>query len=141
MELGRATSLRTVTTTKQTVTGRAWAPDGRSLLYSSWNGTALWRVDTSGNQAPRREDPAGRNAARPVVSSRGHRLAYASYHHVDQIIAMDATGKTRPPDGTPRASWEVPGHGDGIAVSPLGWPVLYTEGTTESDLMLIENFR
>jgi hypothetical protein len=51
------------------------------------------------------------------------------------LFRMDPGTRQRLPIGRLRSD------GDGIAVSPRGWPILYTEEDTSGDLMLIENFR
>ena len=59
--------------------GIAWMPDSREILYSSNRGGAgwgLWRVPVAGG-TPQRAQVGADHAQMPVVSLRGHRLAYS----------------------------------------------------------------
>jgi len=68
---------RRLTETNSIVTGIAWTPDGRSLIYGSEAGyiAFLWRVSVGGTP-PERVDAAGELATNPSMSSRGNLLAY-----------------------------------------------------------------
>ena len=64
-----------------TIYGIAWAPDGRSVVYSATgpggSATYLWRVPSSGAGRAERLDLAGPGALYPSFSRSGRRLAYS----------------------------------------------------------------
>ena len=81
IDLGRdlqVTQKRRITDEGIYVRGVAWAPDGRSLIYSAGpvrsQGTFLWRVTTDPPGLPERIDLAGSRAAHPAIA--GGFLAY-----------------------------------------------------------------
>jgi Tol biopolymer transport system component/predicted Ser/Thr protein kinase len=53
----------------------AWNADGKTLIFSA--SSNLWRVDTSGTDAPQRLAGVGGNAAHPAISPHGNRLAFS----------------------------------------------------------------
>ncbi len=72
---------RRVTFDNRLLTGLAWTPDSKELIFSSNRGGAvwgLWRVSIDGGSTPERLAVGSENAYMPTVSLRGSRLAYAS---------------------------------------------------------------
>jgi len=62
------------------ITSIAWARDGRSVIYSSWETNLvnyLWRVPGDGKGAPERLEVAGLGAVWPATVSSRDRLAFA----------------------------------------------------------------
>jgi Tol biopolymer transport system component/DNA-binding winged helix-turn-helix (wHTH) protein len=71
---------RRVTFDNRLLSGFAWTPDGREIIFSSNRGGAvwgLWRVAIDGG-TPERLSVGSESAFMPTVSLRGNRLAYAS---------------------------------------------------------------
>ena len=74
-------SPRRVTFDNRLLSGIAWMPDSKELIFSSNRGGAswgLWRVPADGGGAPERLSIGSERAYMPSVSLRGNRLAYAS---------------------------------------------------------------
>jgi Tol biopolymer transport system component len=81
------------------VTGLAWAPNGNSLVYTSYGGPnreGLWRVRTRAGQVPERVELAGRFVRTPSVSSVRRRLVFSTNRDTGQIWALERDGRTRP---------------------------------------------
>jgi len=76
-------ALRRLTRQGVVIEGLAWAPDGRSLVYSGSQGFGsdfyLWRVPVSGGVEPERLELAGPGACYPAVSRTGNKLAYSRF--------------------------------------------------------------
>ena len=81
----------------------AWLPRGRELIFSAFEGasnSSLWRVSASGGTAERLA-VGGDNAANPVVSPRGNRLAYEQGRqdaNIWKIAVPQSTQPTPPPE-------------------------------------------
>ncbi len=73
--------LRRLTREGVVIEGLAWAPDGRSLVYSASRGSDfyLWRVPISGRVEPGRLELAGAGVRYPAVSRTGNMLAYSRF--------------------------------------------------------------
>lgn len=72
---------RRVTFDNRLMSGIAWTPDSKELIFSSNRGGAswgLWRVAVDGAAMPERLSVGSERAYMPTVSLRGNRLAYAS---------------------------------------------------------------
>jgi serine/threonine protein kinase len=69
-----------ITDERDYVRGIAWAPDGKSLIYSAavaeQSSTFLWRVSVDPPGIPQRIDMAGPRAAHPAISGNASLLAY-----------------------------------------------------------------
>jgi Tol biopolymer transport system component/DNA-binding winged helix-turn-helix (wHTH) protein len=63
----------------------AWTRDGRSIVYSSWDGEAyLWSVRADGSHAPERLEAAGLGAIMPTVAASTNQIVFArSLYDVD----------------------------------------------------------
>jgi TolB protein len=88
LDLGRglqSRQLRRITDQGIYVRGIAWAPDGRSLVYSAGRNrsqdTYLWRVATDPPGLPERIDLAGSRARHPAVSASSNLLAYTGLNN------------------------------------------------------------
>lgn len=71
---------RRVTFDSRLLSGLAWTPDSKELIFSSNRGGAswgLWRVPAPGG-TPERVSVGSDHAYSPVISLKGHRLAYAA---------------------------------------------------------------
>lgn len=71
---------RHVTFDNRLLSGVAWTPDSKDLIFSSNRGGAswgLWRIPARGG-TPERVPVGSEHAYSPAVSLKGHRLAYAS---------------------------------------------------------------
>ena len=56
----------------------AWTRDGRSIVYSSWDGEAyLWSVRADGSHAPERLEAAGLGAIMPTVAASTNQIVFA----------------------------------------------------------------
>jgi Tol biopolymer transport system component len=74
-------SARQITKQGATIEGIAWAPDGRSLVYSAYTDITsfcpMWRVTVSGNEQPELLSWAGDYVFSPSASKDGNRLAFS----------------------------------------------------------------
>jgi Tol biopolymer transport system component/DNA-binding winged helix-turn-helix (wHTH) protein len=71
---------RRVTFDNRLLSGLAWTPDSREVIFSSNRGGAiwgLWRVPVSGGN-PERLEVGSEHAYMPSISRKGNRLSYAS---------------------------------------------------------------
>jgi Tol biopolymer transport system component/DNA-binding winged helix-turn-helix (wHTH) protein len=79
---------RRVTFDNRLLSGLAWTPDSKELIFSSNRGGAtwgLWRVAVEGGSTPERLFIGSERAYMPTVSLRGNRLAYASGSWTESI--------------------------------------------------------
>jgi Tol biopolymer transport system component/DNA-binding winged helix-turn-helix (wHTH) protein len=70
-----------VTSDNRLLSGIAWTPDSKEIIFSSNRGGAswgLWRVAVGGSSVPERLSVGSEHAYMPTVSLKGNRLAYAS---------------------------------------------------------------
>jgi Tol biopolymer transport system component len=76
------------------VFGPAWLSNGAEILFASGlrGERGLWRISTAGAGPPQRLPFAPSFASEPVVSSRGHRLAYTDYREDSNIWKVDLAG-------------------------------------------------
>ena len=78
----------------------AWTANGRELVFSTAGGapessSSLWRVSASGG-TPQPVFVGGDNAANPVISSRGNRLAYEQRSQNINIWQIGLPGANQP---------------------------------------------
>ncbi|MGA9354760.1 MAG: winged helix-turn-helix domain-containing protein [Terriglobales bacterium] len=79
---------RRVTFDSRLLSGLAWTPDSKEIIFSSNRGGAtwgLWRVAVDGGATPERLFIGSERAYMPTVSLRSNRLAYASGSWVESI--------------------------------------------------------
>jgi Tol biopolymer transport system component/DNA-binding winged helix-turn-helix (wHTH) protein len=127
--------------------GLAWAADGFSLIYGSFNGNAsyLWRIGVTGNNEAERLELPGVDAWGPAI--RGGRLAFSRTLGNSDVWRLQRGGKASPfltssladenpqysPDGR-RIAFSSGRGGDGIAV----W-VANADGTGLNQITRISN--
>ncbi len=88
---------RRITRVENGITGITWTADGASLVFASQNGD-LWQVALAGGKPEKLL--AGRDAAFPIISRDGRRLAYGqtvSNINIWQLPLEAATGGAGPP--------------------------------------------
>jgi Tol biopolymer transport system component len=80
------------------IAGLAWAPDGRSLVYSagtSVNDWFLWRIGIAGGEAKRLEI-ASEAAMYPTIALENNRLAFSRLSNDQDVWRVDAGRKPEP---------------------------------------------
>jgi Tol biopolymer transport system component len=94
-------SPRRLTSHGAIIEGLAWAPDGRSVVYSA--GFELWRAPVSGTTPPSwipqvggREAQGGDGVAYPALSKEGGRLSYSRLRFDSDIWKLEESGPPRP---------------------------------------------
>lgn len=85
---------RRLTFDNRNVASLAWTPDSRSIVFESdrRRNFALWRVSRSGG-TPERVPMVGENAADPVFSRTGWKLAYTQVFSDANIWRVDLSGR------------------------------------------------
>ena len=88
---------RRVTFDNRYLLSLTWAPDSRSVLFSSnrRGNYALWTVPVSGG-TPVRVPMVSENATDPAFSRDGHKMAYAQFFEDTNIWRFDLSGRTAP---------------------------------------------
>jgi Tol biopolymer transport system component len=88
---------RRLTFDNRSVDSLAWTPDGRSIVFASdrRRNSALWRIPRSGG-TPERVPMVAENAADPVFSRTGWRMAYAQFFSDANIWRVDVSGREAP---------------------------------------------
>jgi Tol biopolymer transport system component len=108
---------------RRAITGLAWTPDGKSLVFASWrHGSArLWQVDAAGDTAPRRILSDGGSVADIAISPSGDWMAYAAISENWNIWRVPLTqsphGSTA---GPPERFLSSSGRNHGPSFSPDG---------------------
>ena len=83
------------------INGIAWAADGKSVIYGSFQGGVnLWRVSTASGSKPQRLELASRATGFPAVSRAGNKLAYPAGGRDVNIWKITPGG---PPFGPPES--------------------------------------
>jgi Tol biopolymer transport system component len=89
--------VRRVTFDNRYLLSLTWAPDGRSILFSSQRrgNYALWTAPISGG-TPARVPMVSENATDPAFSRDGHKMAYAQFFEDTNIWRFDLEGREQP---------------------------------------------
>src|SRR5262245_3555342 len=90
---------RAVTYQTAAISGLAWTPDGRSLVYSAGvapNDSSLWRLDVAGGGEPKRLEIASLGAFRPAVALRGNRLAFDRVVSDEDVFRLEVGNTPQP---------------------------------------------
>lgn len=84
---------RRLTNGNEPIRGHAWAPDGKSIVYSV--GRCLWRIPANGGEPVQITDGTV-TANRPTVARGAARLVFSSQNHISRIWRRraDGTGAT-----------------------------------------------
>lgn len=125
---------RQLTFDKADISGLAWTPDGRNIVFSSKRSglATLWKIPASGG-ASEPVAGVGGNAYSPAVSLRGDLLAYANQETNVNIwgIQTDSSGRA---EGAPRKLISGSGAQLDDEISPDGKRVVFASdrsGDTE----------
>jgi Tol biopolymer transport system component len=114
----------------------AWTANGRELVFSTTGGapessSSLWRVSASGG-TPQPVFVGGDNAANPVLSSRGDRLAYEQRSQDFNIWQIEVPTATPPSRSTKKLIASTRGDA-GPQFSPDGTRIAFVSDRTGSD--------
>ena len=98
-------TLRRLTHDDLKIHGAGWAPDGRSLVFSSNRGGlfSLWRIGVDGGE-PRWLGASGGDLDAPSVAGDGRRIGYEQWTDETNVYRLALTDGT--PAGEPRAAAE-----------------------------------
>ena len=120
-----AAEARRLTFDKAEISGLAWTPDGREIVFSSKRSgfATLWKIPASGGESEPVSGVGG-NAFFPAVSARGNLLAYVNQESNVNIwgIRMTPSGRA---EGSPRKLISGTGEQVDDEISPDGKRVVF----------------